>query len=174
MIATPTFVLVTGPPGSGKSTLAVPLAAELGLPLIAKDAIKEVLMDTLGTPATVEESRVLGRAAVGTMLAVAHASQGAVLESNFARYAIPSLKTLPGRIIEVRCHCPRDVALARYRARAADRHPGHLDALRDESELWNDELLAPLGLGPRIEVDTAREVDLDSVAAEIRAAQTFI
>jgi hypothetical protein len=35
------FVLVAGWPGSGKSTLAAALAAELGLPLLAKDEIKE-------------------------------------------------------------------------------------------------------------------------------------
>jgi predicted kinase len=38
------FVLVAGPPGSGKSTLARPLAAELGLPLLVKDAVKEALI----------------------------------------------------------------------------------------------------------------------------------
>jgi adenylate kinase family enzyme len=42
------FVMVSGPPGSGKSTLARPIAEELRLPLIAKDAIKEALMDVLG------------------------------------------------------------------------------------------------------------------------------
>jgi adenylate kinase family enzyme len=61
------FVLVAGQPGSGKTTLAGPLATKLRLPLIAEDVIKEVLMQTLGTPASVAESRVLGRAAVETM-----------------------------------------------------------------------------------------------------------
>ena len=166
----PVFVLVAGPPGSGKSTLAVPLAAELGLPLIAKDVIKEVLMEALGYPATVEQSRVLGRAAVETMLAVAQTSPGAVLESNFSAYALPALRSLPGAIIEVRCRCPRELALARYRERATHRHPGHLDTLREESELWNDKLLTPLGLGPLIEVDTSTEVDLEAAVSQIRAA----
>jgi adenylate kinase family enzyme len=35
------FVLVAGWPGSGKSTLAAALASRLGLPLLAKDEIKE-------------------------------------------------------------------------------------------------------------------------------------
>jgi hypothetical protein len=76
---------------------------------------------------------------------------------------------LPGGIIEVRCRCPRELALTRYRERAADRHPGHLDALRQESELWNEELLTPLGLGPLIEVETSNEVDLDALVSQIRA-----
>src|SRR6516225_572694 len=46
----PPFVLIGGIPGSGKSTLAVPLAAELGMPLLAKDETKEALMDALGEP----------------------------------------------------------------------------------------------------------------------------
>ncbi len=41
-------VLVTGAPGAGKTTLAVPLAAELGFALLAKDRIKETLAETLG------------------------------------------------------------------------------------------------------------------------------
>lgn len=163
------FVLVAGPPGSGKTTLAVPLAAALGLPLIAKDVIKEVLMETLGWPETVEQSRVLGRAAVETMLAIAQTSPGAVLESNFSTYALPALRTLPGLVIEVRCRCPKDLALARYRDRAAHRHPGHLDDLRQESELWNEELLTPLGLGSLIEVETSTSVDVDALVSKVRA-----
>ena len=52
------FVLVTGPPGSGKTTLAGPLAIALGLTLIAKDPIKEALMEALGTPG--EVARAVG------------------------------------------------------------------------------------------------------------------
>jgi predicted kinase len=44
------LVYVSGAPGSGKTSLAVPLAAELGYPLLAKDRIKETLHDALGAP----------------------------------------------------------------------------------------------------------------------------
>ena len=71
------FVLVTGWPGSGKSTLAAALAPELGLPLLAKDEIKEALMDALGAPATVADSQRLGRAAVLAMLRAARAGRHA-------------------------------------------------------------------------------------------------
>lgn len=39
------YVVVTGPPGSGKSTLARSLADELDLPLLAKDTVKQALLD---------------------------------------------------------------------------------------------------------------------------------
>jgi adenylate kinase family enzyme len=162
------FVLVAGPPGSGKTRLAISLADKLGLPLIAKDVIKEMLMDTLGVPATVEESRTLGRAAVEVMLTVAQTSRGAVLDSTFYSYTVPSLQTLPGSIIEIRCRCPRALALSRYRARSAGRHRGHLDAERTDDELWDEQLLRPLGLGPLIEVDTTGEVDIDSLQRQLR------
>ena len=55
------------------------------LPLIAKDLIKETLMSVLAVP-DVDTSRMIGRAAVEVMYAVAAAaSGGAVLEANFHR-----------------------------------------------------------------------------------------
>ncbi len=146
--------MVSGPPGSGKSTLSRPIADRLRLPLIAKDAIKEALMDVLGYPASVEESRTLGRAAVLAMLNVAASSQaGAVLDSTFFPYAFAQLRALPGPLVEVHCRCPRSVAVARYSARSPTRHAGHLDADRQPGELWNDQNTRPTGIAPAIVVD---------------------
>jgi len=83
------FVLVAGWPGSGKSTLAAALAAEMRLPLLAKDEIKEALMDGLGRLQTVAESQRLGRATVLAVLRVARHCPGAVLASTWFDYAIP-------------------------------------------------------------------------------------
>lgn len=99
--ARPLFVVVSGPPASGKSTLAPVLARELGLPLIAKDTIKDALMSVLPVP-DVDTSRQVGRGALSAMLAVAADSPiGAVIESNFYRSAaVDSVSRLPGSVIE--------------------------------------------------------------------------
>jgi predicted kinase len=157
---------VAGWPGSGKSTLAAALAAELGLPLLAKDEIKEALMDGLGRPRTVAESQRLGRAAVLATLRVAGRCPGAVLDSTWFGYALPLVRALPGRLAEVRCVVPLELAKARYRARAGQRDAGHLDAARSDAELWG-EPSRPLGLGPVVDVDTSGPVDVPLVAARL-------
>jgi predicted kinase len=103
------FVVVAGWPGSGKSTLAAALAAEMRLPLLAKDEIKEALMD--------------------------------------------------GRLVEVHCIVPVEVARSRYRARTGQRHAGHLDQARTEDELWGTPP-RPLGLGPVLNIDTCGQLDI--------------
>jgi len=65
-----TLVLVTGPPASGKTSLAQPLARHLGLPLLGKDTIKEVLFDSLGTGDRAW-SRRLGAASYAVLLELA-------------------------------------------------------------------------------------------------------
>ena len=160
------FVLVAGWPGSGKSTLAAALAAELRLPLLAKDEIKEALMEGLGRPCTVAESRRLGQAAVLVMLRAARTCPGAVLDSTWFDYALPLARALPGRLIEVHCTVPRELAMARYRARTGHRHAGHLDAARADDELWG-EPSRPTGLGPVVAVDTTGPVDVAALAANI-------
>ena len=160
------FVLVVGWPGSGKSTLAAALAAELGLPLLAKDEIKEALMEGLSRPETVAASRRLGRAAVLAMLRTARTCPGAVLDSTWYGYALPLARALPGRLIEVHCTVPLDLARARYRVRTGHRHAGHLDGARSDQELWG-EPSRPLGLGPVVVVDTSAPVDMGKLAATV-------
>jgi predicted kinase len=163
------FVLVGGWPGSGKSTLAVALAAELEVAYLAKDELKEALMDGLGPPADVEASRRLGRAAVLALLRLAARCPAAVVDSTWYPYTRPLVEALPGPVVEIRTVVPEAVARARYRARATGRHAGHLDRERDERELWGAPV-APLGVGPLLTVDTSGEVDVPALAARLRAA----
>ncbi|WP_221176937.1 AAA family ATPase [Nocardioides pocheonensis] len=161
------FVLVGGWPASGKTTLSRALARELGTSYLSKDEVKEALMDRLGAPATVAESRRLGAAAVAAVLRVAEGCRGAVVDSTWYPYAAPLARRLPGPIVEVRCRIERAVAQARFAGRVRDSR--HLDDLRSEDELWGVEV-DPLGLGPLIEVDTGAEVDVPALARAVRAA----
>lgn len=167
----PSYVVVSGPPGSGKTTLGRQLATELHLPLIAKDTIKQALMSVNEVP-DVAGSRLVGRASVAVLLAVAEDVGYGVLESVWHRSrAISELRRLPGSIVEVFCSCSRSVAEDRYRARSGSRTCGHFDDERLSTEIWNDEVAAPVGGGwPVLEVDTNREVDLKATADLVRQA----
>jgi len=159
------FVLVGGWPASGKTTLARALATELRTTYLSKDDVKEALMDALGAPSTVEESRRLGAAAVAAVLSVARDCPGAVIDSTWFPYAEPLARRLPGPVVEVRCRVAPELARQRFHARVRDAR--HLDHLRTEDELWGAEVSA-LGLGPLLGVDTSSPVDVPALAAEIR------
>lgn len=165
------YVVVSGPPGSGKTTLAPAIAEHFGLPLVAKDTIKEALMSAM-PPDDVEASRRLGRAAVAAMYAVAaEAPRGAVIEGAFYRsWASAELRSLPGRVIEVFCRCDPAVALARYEARAGARHVGYFDRERTPDELQHPEVSEPVAGGwPVLEADTGDTVDLRRLLGELEA-----
>ena len=168
---TPMYVAVSGAPGSGKTTLACALAAELGLPLLSKDTIKDALLDVLGA-ADVAESRRVGRAAIAAMLAVAVDARAAVLESVWRPdVSRDDLAGLPGPVVEVACSCPAELAKRRYPARAATRRAGHFDGERLADDLWEPGGTAPIGgPWPLLTVDTTTPVPVGPLAARIRHA----
>ncbi len=145
------IVIVNGLPGSGKSTLAVRMADELGLPLIAKDLIKEVLFDFPEVRASA------GPASIAVMYALAGAMGSVVLDSPFdPTLARADLEQLGRPVLEVYCSCPPLLAIERFEARKADgRHPMHGP--------WSSSGDRPVAMGPVLEVDTTRAVDLDAV-----------
>ena len=163
---------MSGAPGSGKSTLAGPLADELGFALLAKDRIKETLAATLGDgDGELAWSQRLGAASMELLWALAADAPAVVLEANFwpddERHH-RHLRALGGHAVEVYCACPLTVALERYAARRAGRHPIHAEASRAVTpEAWA-RWVRPLGIGELITVDTSAPVDIAALAAEAR------
>lgn len=166
-------VLVSGPPASGKTTVARPLADALGFSLLTKDDIKEALFDALGgPPGDVEYSRKIGKAAMETLWALALHCPRVVLEANFrtkSTYERDKLARLGGRVVEVYCRIPLEEASRRFaeRAERERHHPAH--ALREITVEQLAEYAQPFGVGPVIEVDTCRSVDLPALAEQVRA-----
>lgn len=170
----PLLVIITGLPGTGKTTLGRRLAADLMLPFLHKDGIKEILFDQLGWSDRAW-SRTLGLATYALLyhfIAIELAARRAlIVESNFhPEYATPRFQALQARYgfrpFQVLCITEGRTLLARYQARTAsgERHPGHVDQtvveeLRDQLAAGRAE---PLALpGPLWEVDTTDPARID-------------
>jgi predicted kinase len=164
-------VLVSGAPGAGKTTLAIPLAAELGFALLRKDRIKETLHDALGAPAPDRAwSRRLGAAAMELLWALGADAPAVVLEANFrphSAYERGRITALGGRVVEVNCWCPPELAADRYALRAAVSHAVHVQTSLSPADLA--EFDRPVGIGKLITVDTTGPVDIPALAAAVCA-----
>jgi predicted kinase len=145
-VRTADLIIVNGLSGTGKSGIARRLAADLELPCVGNDQLKEVLFDTLGW-SDLEWSKKLGTTSSALLWSVSRsmveAGKSLVVEGAFhATEDGPLLRGLrerySPRIAEIHCFASRDVLARRVRERAesGDRHPGHGDqdeaALREE------------------------------------------
>ena len=151
------IVLISGAPGVGKTTVARPLARELGLPLFAKDAIKERL----------------GAVSFELLYLLAADAPACVIEAAFWPKHDIQRETLRqlgegGVIVEVHLSCERQENLLRFHERGArgERHSVHHDAAFTPG-YW-DNFEGTLGLGPVLEVDTTQAVDVIGTAAAVR------
>lgn len=127
-------ILITGMPASGKTTFARHLSAQLQLPMISKDCLKELMYDTIGFKSKTDKV-TLSIAASEILYYFAESLMAAgasfILENNFENVQKPVLskliethnyKTLTIRFVgDVR------VIYKRYlnRNTSAERHGGH-------------------------------------------------
>jgi predicted kinase len=165
-------VLMSGYPASGKSTLAVSLAQRLGFALLSKDAILMSLYSSFEFgPGDAAASLRTGRAAWAVFWLQARSCPQAVLDTNIQwnnAQQLDDLRALGGRLVEVRCECPPEIAAERYAARAAIGH-----AAQRYTSLDPDRLQAyarPIGIGPLISVVTTGPVDVEAVTSRVRAS----
>lgn len=164
-------VLMSGYPGSGKSTLAASLAEALGFALLSKDAMLATLYSAFEFgPSDAAASLRTGRAAWAVFWQQARCCPTAVLDTNIqwnSAQQLDDLRALGGRLVEVRCECPPEVAAERFAARATIGH-----AVQRYTSLDPARMLAysrPVGIGELVSVDTTRPIDLNAVVASVRA-----
>lgn len=159
------MIVVGGVPGAGKTTLARRLADALHVPAIARDEIKEGMHVTARSEDPSEVRRFSAAAFETFWSTVTHlVDRGVSLVAEAAlhrEHAAADLERLAGRadVVLVWCEVELAVALARYRARAPERHPAHADevfAERMSHPAFDSSTYdPPPGPWPVIVVDTA-------------------
>ena len=164
-------IIVNGIPASGKSTVSTRLTTYLlgagieAVPL-SLDIVKEGLFVHVGTGDRAH-NRMLGRAsyhAIFNLVAafpdrlvpVIDAWHGFQPESVVRDYII---RAGIARVIEIWCRVSPEIAAVRYRARTADRHPGHLPASYAHELFEFAQCARAFAIGPVVEIDAEKPVD---------------
>jgi predicted kinase len=178
----PLLVIVTGPPASGKTTIAAEVARQLAIPAFHKDALKELLSDTI-PGSGIDWSRNLGSASFELLFHVGQvlitSGQSCLIEANFHQdLSLPSLIPIAkhSKIVQIVCTGEAGTLANRYRARHAAglRHHVHLDvdpARNEELEasFRRDHRLPLEGLTLISDTTQKQPVDTQLLVEQIRA-----
>ncbi len=161
-------IIVQGAPGVGKTTLARRLASDLGIKLIVKDDIKELLFATLGQPADKTESEAYGRSAIRAMYCAMDeflkAGQQVMIEAPLLpAYAVGDIEPIVplSEVLQLHVYCDPVVHEQRFLSRVAsgERHIGHGDTVIDP--LATQERNSAIMGVATIPVDTTNFTDID-------------
>ena len=161
------LIIVTGRPAAGKSTMAAWLGQKLGIPVIGKDPLKEILFAELGWRDR-EWSKMMGRASVELLYYLARTMLASgvslLIENAFhPELASPSLRIITQETkavtLQIIWQADNEVLFQRFQQRNASglRHVGHVDAQSLDELRVTLAQDRPLRLdldGPVIEVDT--------------------
>lgn len=166
-------MLVLGRPASGKSTISAKIADRWGLPIVAKDTLKEILFDTLGV-GDVSWSVKLGRASFALLdhiieLQLQTRTPFLIDATYSAEYENAKFqqwqKAYGFEAVQVLCTASPEELSRRFAQRLQDgtRHPGHVDEERiDEFHaVLNDARFGLLDLR-----GTALHYDTDQAGSE--------
>jgi predicted kinase len=140
MVRNPDLAIILGSPASGKTTLARCLSADLSLPCLGKDDIKEALFDRLG-PGDRDWSRRLSEASFAALMRLAHtqlaAGNSCIVEGNWRESHAAALRSVlaatGARAAQICCRADSQEIVKRFTSRT--RHAGHLDAQLAQGEL---------------------------------------
>jgi 2-phosphoglycerate kinase len=177
-----TIIIFTGLPGTGKSTLSRQVADVLNVPLIAKDAIKEIMYDNIGW-SDKGFSDKLAHATFGIMDYITEQNlkngRSMILESNYSPKLANEIfqewqKVYGCKIIQIVCRTDINILARRYLDRQhTNRHPGHIDTgtieeykinFRQRIENGEDQPLNTEGLVRVVNTTNFRTVNAQEIA----------
>jgi predicted kinase len=170
------LIIIMGHPASGKTTLARRLAAELSVPILSKDDIKEALFDVLGFRDR-ERSRRFSDASFAAQLRMAEtqldAGLSCLLEGNWRAEHTGGVLAAQARsgARTAQVWCRASLAEIELRFAARIRHPGHLDAAGLAEEVKHTAGLPPTFLdlpGPRWIYDSEHPTAYAALLRDLR------
>jgi hypothetical protein len=174
----PFLIVLSGLPASGKSTLARQLQTALHLPLIDKDDILAPFNNHLN-PTSIEQKRLLSASADEAFVTLAQKLNRGIICSfwhhpgatNTPGTATDWLRLMPGKVLEIYCHCSAETAIERFTIRQQKAAIG--EAVKAMSagaraEYQIQVALGPLALTDSISVDTEEPVNLQPLLPKIQ------
>ena len=170
------LIIISGDLAAGKSTLAASLSAELNIPYLTKDSLKEIACDAIGY-STREENRQLSISAVNSMIYFfkqsALVGDDLILEANFRHEEIANIKLIADEysydVLLLCLYGDINLLYQRFLDRLPGRHIAHrslnLDVSLDKFAYYIDDIRKEDLIYPPFTIDMS-ELDEDEVVEQ--------